>query len=152
MNPRPRLNPPWPRAKDLVQLIDGPILIPIECALRGDAYPLVDRLRRGEATEEEFVALIGMIEGDSRFQFRRQARRQYERLKYKAMAIYTFTLEEQGWDFKDVMAAAQDEFGRLRSQIQEARKRHRNDPEVRERRALTTPWASRFFLDVLTPS
>jgi hypothetical protein len=149
MPPRRRLPHPWPKADDLVHLIDGQSLSPVECALRGDAFPLVDRIRRREATEEEYKALIGMIEGDAKFPFQREARWHYQILKSKAEAIYTFRLEEQGYYLKDVIAAAAKEFGRLRSQINVARSRHRNDPEVKKG-ALKTPWKSRFWDDVLT--
>jgi hypothetical protein len=138
----------------VVQLIDGHVLDSIECARRGDAYPLVDRFRRGEATEQEYATVLEMAEG--KFKFRRVAARAHSTLKAKAMVAYYNRLRQLDWSPKAAKDATHAELGRARGMIDKALQKYGDDPNLKanwdagEKFRLTTPWASRYFEPVLT--
>jgi hypothetical protein len=80
----------------VIQLVDGPVLGPIECARRGDTKELADRIRGGSASTEERAAAGDILEGKFEFANRRDKVSKYEALKFKAIAAYMFYLEDQG--------------------------------------------------------
>jgi hypothetical protein len=166
-----RRQTPWfgprPKAKDVVELIDGPVLSSIEYARYGEMKPLADRIRGKSATVEERAAAGDILEDletmhssqtavqdrKRKFTFGRLARtRAYETLKYRAIVAYVLALEKRGWPRKVALPAAVAEFDRKRSQIykQKAFQKYEDDPECRTG-VLTTPWASACFLTVLSP-
>jgi hypothetical protein len=127
----------------------APELSAIECARRGDPFPLADRIENGKATAAERKACADSLRG--RFKIRHNPKTgktlvidAYEGFKAKLITAYVLRECRTGFK-KNAVAQAMEEFGRGRSQVYAMVRKYQGDPECRDG-IVPMPWRSRYFL------